>query len=253
MAQMSTGEFDEESDVSYETSMSSITGLEKAWSFANRWWLADPLKAAEGFAQVVGVMEARGGYHSVSHIERMVDRYGQWCNVVVREPDARLLAWIFAHDLVYTPGAPNNEEESANRMESLLQEMGASRRILRDDRLAIESTKTHEQVAKEELEEPTLSEAIQLLHDLDLEILGSSRGEYEEYGAAVYAEYFSVSDDPLSFHQRWLEGRSAFLKAMLGREVIFKTPLFSMFDAHARDNMRDELEKILDEMGKTGG
>jgi predicted metal-dependent HD superfamily phosphohydrolase len=189
-------------------------------------------------------MQSRGGYHSISHIERMVLKYDQWRRVTGRKPDPRLLTWIFAHDLVYEPGARDNEEASATKMERLLEGMGAIRRIGRDDRTAIESTKSHQPVRPAMLDEPGLVVVIHLLHDLDLEILCSSRSDYETYRAAVYAEYLAATDDPSSFHQRWLQGRKAFLLGMLTRERLFKTPLFEMFEQHARDNMRDELEKL---------
>jgi predicted metal-dependent HD superfamily phosphohydrolase len=227
----------------------SNASIEKAWDFANEWWLADSRKRKVVLDEILTAMRSRGGYHTVSHIERMLTKYDQWCGVTGANPDPRLVGWIFAHDLVYTPGAPNNEEESATQMDQLLQEMGARHRIDQDDRIAIESTKSHQPVDSATLTEPALVDAIHLLHDLDLEILGSSRRDYDGYVAAVYAEYLGASVDPANFPKLWLQGRKAFLQGMLQREPIFKTPLFAMFDRHARDNMRDELGKILDQIG----
>lgn len=227
-----------------------ITTLEDTWVFANNWWLSDPTRLSAAFDAVMSAMRSRGGYHSVSHIERMLAKYRQWCGVVSAAPDPRLVSWIFAHDLVYMPGAPDNEQESATQMDRLLAEIGGRRRIERDDRTAIESTKSHLPVDPAQLDEPGLADTIHLLHDLDMEILGSSIQEYETYRAAVYAEYLAASADPSAFHPLWLQGRKAFLESMLQRDRIFKTPVFETFEQHARDNMRDELGKILAERGE---
>jgi len=224
---------------------SKLASLEDAWLFANRWWLADSLDQLSAFYEVAAVMKARGGYHSLSHIERMLAKYRQYCEVTGERPDPRLISWIFAHDLVYQPGAPDNEAESVIKMDRLLETMSAYRRIEPDDRTAIKSTKTHLPVDPSCLDEPSLVDSIHLLHDLDLEILGSGRKVYEEYSGAVYAEYLDSSDDPADFPRLWSLGRAAFLEAMLNRKQIFKTAYFADLESQALENMRTELARVL--------
>ncbi|HWD38227.1 MAG TPA: dephospho-CoA kinase [Fimbriimonas sp.] len=229
---------------------SSIGTLDDAWLFANRWWLADSLRHRVAFHTIKTAMQARGGYHSVSHLDRMTAKYREWCDATGNRALPRLATWIFAHDLVYSPGAADNETSSAREMDRLLQEMSAYRRIGKDDLIAIESTRSHEPVREEQLEDANLVASVHLLHDLDLEILGSNVKEYGEYRRAVYAEYLAASEVPSAFHALWLQGRKTFLEAMLGRHQIFKTPYFQALEPAARQNMSDELSQIVAELSR---
>jgi predicted metal-dependent HD superfamily phosphohydrolase len=129
-------------------------------------------------------------------------------------------------------------------MDSLLANLHALHRIEGDDRVAIESTKTHQAIERRTLSDQTLVREVHILHDLDLEILSSSRHDYEVYRSALYGEYFAASSDHAAFASQWRQGRQSFLQTMLSRNSIYKTPLFSVFEQHAQDNMQNELDEI---------
>ena len=86
---------------------------------------------------------------------------------------------------------------------------------------------------------PDSSLGAQVVHDIDLQILGSDAETYDRYAAAIRQEYAHVGDDD------YREGRRLVLSAMLAADPIYVVPGFrDEFEARARMNMQRELEAL---------
>lgn len=162
-------------------------------------------------------------YHSTSHLAHGLDvleRFGPAFG------DTRTveLAWFF-HDAVYDPTASDNEERSAGLLlefgvESALPEKVAARAA------ALVRSTAHLSGASLD------GRDADLLHDVDLSILGSGTTRFLDYERGVRAEYAHVNDGPFAL------GRGAFLSRWLASERLFRSAEFhAAFDAPARANL----------------
>lgn len=136
-----------------------------------------------------------------------------------------LHAIIWFHDIVYVPGAPDNEERSAVLANELLVsnnlDVGFVCRVIRE-------TKTHHS-----------STAIgKLFNDMDMAILGSSPERYQRYTQQIREEFKAIPDD------KFIPGRLAFLQSING-STIFKYNFFdSLYSAPAQDNIAWEIDQL---------
>ena len=168
--------------------------------------------------------EAPGRYfHDFGHIEHILLVAEEYLDFVPRT----VLIAIWLHDIVYAPGSPFNESDSAAVARMILVHLGVSSQDIELIAEMIECTKTH----------IATSWQAAILCDLDLSSLGSSPDIYQEGSAKIQKEFaaFSASEQSI--------GRNVFIKRMLGREWIYSTDLFrKMFEAQARDNLQAELD-----------
>lgn len=139
------------------------------------------------------------------------------------------------HDAIYDPKAQFKRNEIASAALAFAE----LRSLLYDDRLEVMRlillTAGHEAQTGDHLGK--------LIISLDLGILGSAPGRYDEYAAQIAEEYEAVFP---TFQYRI--GRRKFLTEMLNRPVIFPTPYFhDKFDSQARANMARELAHLWQE------
>ncbi|MCG8601923.1 MAG: hypothetical protein MI807_17410 [Verrucomicrobiales bacterium] len=167
--------------------------------------------------------EPHRSYHNLSHIDSMLrslrERLGS-------AKEIELAVWF--HDVVYDPGSPSNEEDSAGffseRIGPHLDRQFAS--------------KVHNLIlATKHGSNLPFTEAAKFLCDLDLEILAGSPERYQEYCDAIRREYDHVSDSD------YADGRVAFLKSML-ENPIFRTESFVPFEESARANITREIQQL---------
>lgn len=137
---------------------------------------------------------------------------------------------IWFHDTVYNPYRPDNEQASADWALRFLRENGAPASLQERVQALILATR-HDAVATDH--------DMAILIDIDLSVLGSAPGAYEDYRRAVRREY------------RWVPGilfrrnRRAVLESFLRRERIFLTDHFhASHEARARANVAAELEGL---------
>lgn len=136
-----------------------------------------------------------------------------------------LAAWF--HDAVYDPGAPDNEERSA---ELLLDWLADDPDAVRAAAL-VRTTSDHRP-------SPADHQAAVLV-DADLAVLGGSEGEYERYRERVRREFGHLDDE------LWRVGRAAVLRDLLGRPTIFVTEQGrSRWERTARRNLTAELRDL---------
>lgn len=136
-----------------------------------------------------------------------------------------LAAWF--HDAVHEPGAPDNEERSAQLLERLLADDPDTPRAA----ALVRMTATHLP--------PDGDRQAAILSDADLAVLGGPAADYEAYRRAVRAEYAAVGDEA------WRVGRGDVLRDLLERDRIYRTDEgHDRWEAAARRNLRAELDDL---------
>lgn len=166
-------------------------------------------------------------YHNWDHIKRM---QAFLPGVYKNHKHFNELLWaIAAHDLVYVPGAKDNEELSSGLFTDIHQnyDMAIDYSLIH---ALIMSTKNHE-VA----DSVKYKELYDVIIDLDLMGLGDPWKQYMETGEKIRQEFKAFTDD------EFMAGRIKFLeKYGMKKEPIFKTPFFSHLEARARQNLMQE-------------
>ena len=168
-------------------------------------------------------------YHDTRHLAEVLDRLSELASAGTDFADlpVTLAAWF--HDGVYD-GERDAEERSAAWAEDALDG------LLPDDVVAevarlVRLTETHDP-APDDADGCALSDA-------DLAILAADPARYQEYAAAVRAEYSHVPDDDFR------TGRGQVLEGLLEREWIFRTDYArARWEQPARANLARELERL---------
>ena len=169
-------------------------------------------------------------YHNERHLDDCLRQLDQIPGLA--EHDRQLLRWaILWHDVVYEPGAFNNEELSAQRAERELLGCGVEGDDAAEVSRLIRLTKSHKADPSDRLGA--------LLVSIDLSILGSNPERYGSYSAAVRKEYAHVPD-PM-----WQTGRAQVLKRLLEADPLYPdTAVRADFEQRARLNMEEELKAL---------
>jgi predicted metal-dependent HD superfamily phosphohydrolase len=175
-------------------------------------------------------------YHTLVHVADCLGKLDRAPDVLdLRvEPFDRKAAELalFWHDAVYVPADKRNEKISAGLLCGLGEVLTVGERTLRIAELAVLDTQRHELAMIAE------NPARAVVVDIDLSVLGSEQGDYDDYVRAIRSEY-AISNDA------WRVGRGAFLAKMLERKRIFHTEwMRSEGEARARLNMRRELDVL---------
>ena len=157
-------------------------------------------------------------YHTLLHIRRCLCDL-DWARFAIPDPDAVELA-LWCHDVIYVPGAPDNEQRSADWFRHCAQgRLSASERVA-DMILAT----THKFI-------PTDPDA-RFTADIDLADLGSDRSCFVRDDAHLRAERPDLDD---ATYDRLVR---AFLNALLAREHIYHTGVFrARCENRARSNL----------------
>ncbi len=136
-----------------------------------------------------------------------------------------LAAWF--HDAVYDPLAPDNEERSAELLLDWLADDPDAERAA----ALVRTTASH-------VPPPGDTQAA-ILCDADLAVLGGDATAYERYRLAVRREFAALDEDT------WATGRSAVLRDLLARDVLFHTERGrDRWEDAARRNLAAELSTL---------
>ncbi|MDR0591597.1 MAG: hypothetical protein LBG75_03560 [Candidatus Nomurabacteria bacterium] len=181
-------------------------------------------------------------YHTTRHIGHMKDelrKSGFWGSrsrhpilaPLANDANDALMIAIYYHDVVYGPGASDNEERSAELMEANFSYM--SNTVLRHAVKLIMATRHNEKPK-------TVSE--KLMADLDLTILGQSERRFNIYEMQLREEYLAAGIDASDY----CAGRVMFLEGMLRRRSIYFTEYFAKkYESRARANMRGLVGRLV--------
>ena len=182
------------------------------------------LKARAAYA------EPHRRYHDERHLDDCLQQLDRIDDLTDRE--RQLLRWaILWHDVVYEPGAFDNEELSAQRAERELLGCGVDSSDAAEVARLIRLTRSHKADSSDQLGA--------LLVSVDLSILGNTPARYAAYAAAVREEYAHVPD-PM-----WQTGRSEVLKRLLAADSLYPDASFrAELEQQARQNMCEELKRL---------
>lgn len=167
-------------------------------------------------------------YHGLDHLRDCLARLDEAPAGGKSRDLAEAALWY--HDVVYRPGAPDNEALSAELARAALVQGGVP-------------TATAEEVARlvrltDHAATPTDPVAA-LVSDVDLSILGRPPEEFAEYERRIREEYRQVPE-PL-----YRAGRARVLAGLLARKPLFTTGHFqTRYEAGARSNLRRSLEAL---------
>ena len=162
-------------------------------------------------------------YHNMGHIGQM---FNAMTELRFELTSFQILA-IYGHDLIYYPGAKDNEEKSAREIITLCDDLTENQTVI--VRAIIMSTKNHVPLPE------ALGQSEEVI-DLDLSILASNEEDYKKYVSQVRQEYYMIKDEQFN------AGRKKFLKEFLKRDKIFQTARgIEKLEQAARDNMTAEV------------
>jgi predicted metal-dependent HD superfamily phosphohydrolase len=171
-------------------------------------------------------------YHDYHHISKMIESL---FDIERRDPRVQhelertvlhLAAWT--HDIVYVPGAKDNEERSGDFAYKLIAPTSVSIACRVQD--IVLATKTHTSDGGDLL--------CGYIIDADLRGLGTFQDTYRRNSDRVKAEYPGITDE------QWFVGRSAFLEGFLKRDHFYFTEWGAPCEAQARQNMENELAYV---------
>jgi predicted metal-dependent HD superfamily phosphohydrolase len=175
-----------------------------------------------------GWTEPHRRYHGLDHLLDCLARLDESPAAGEQRDLAEAALWY--HDLVYRPGASDNEARSAELARAALVEGGAPQ-FMADEVARLVRLTDH--VA------PPEDPVGELVCDVDLSILGRPAGEFEEYERRIRAEYHQVPD-PL-----YRAGRARVLAKLLSRDPLFRTDYFRRrYEDPARHNLRRSLDSL---------
>lgn len=165
-------------------------------------------------------------YHDVRHLAEVLERFDEVAREVGwQRPDEVFLALLF-HDVVYVPGAPDNEAQSAATARELLRGKLPPGALDRIDRLIMLTT------AHGSLDPGQLDPDAALLLDCDLSILGAPAARFDEYERDVAKEFSFLPE------QAYASGRRGFLKRLVSARSLFLSPHFrERLEGRARENL----------------
>ena len=209
----------------------SLETLKSSWESALQPFEVEPKLIQKVFLDLVRAYSSVGRfYHTLEHIQHILEIIEQMRSLAVNFPTIQLAAWF--HDVIYDSKAKDNEERSTDYAVMSLTKLKIPSTTVERVRRLILSTKTHQ----------TLLTDIdnQIFLDSDLAILGSSEWEYQVYAQAIRKEYSWLGSE------LYRTDREQVLVKFLQRDRIFFTnQMFVKLEQRARENMQAELAAVL--------
>jgi predicted metal-dependent HD superfamily phosphohydrolase len=204
-------------------------GMARRWTDLLQPFGAPPEAIAAAYDDIAAQYgQTRRWYHTLEHIELVLDRVAELRDVTSDPVAVELAAWL--HDVVYDARAGDNEARSAAFARESLPGLGVPGPTA--DRVAelILTTVTHEAAG-----DPDAA----VLLDADLAVLAGEPSEYDQYCAEIREEYGWLPD------VEYRAGRAALLRRLLERGDIFHTErMRAKCEARARHNMQRELAAL---------
>lgn len=160
-------------------------------------------------------------YHNWAHIQEGLAFIERYPSLFTRTD---VLAWLF-HDIVYVPGATDNEKKSAELM-NIFVNNNPKWLIAEDERInameVIERTVDHVHRGC-------------VVCNLDLMRLAVDSDKFAEHGADLFAEFSQTG--VVDSIEQFTAGQIKFFEGMLDRTMIYTHPAFAQFEVAARENM----------------
>lgn len=168
-------------------------------------------------------------YHTIEHIEHGLGLLEEVRDLCL-DYSLMVYAWWY-HDYIYIPNTANNEDISADKAAFDAKLLGFSDDLITKIYGMILSTK-HNKVH-------AISNDEQIIHDVDLAILGSDEAMYHRYMIQIEDEYSMFSKEEYN------TGRLKVLEYFFNLENIYCTEYFrDNCQERARNNLVKEMEII---------
>jgi predicted metal-dependent HD superfamily phosphohydrolase len=173
-------------------------------------------------------------YHDWVHISACLDELQKARFSALHPAAVEMAVWF--HDVVYIPGAPDNEKRSAQIARNAAESMGLpSGTVLEVANLILATRYQSDEDTPEEL----CNQDRALIRDIDLSILGKSREEFDRYEEAIRREYSDVPE-----RERW-QRRIGVLKRFLALPKIYETEQFqTRYERQARQNLSRSVSRL---------
>lgn len=157
-------------------------------------------------------------YHTLRHIRRCLTEFDGARDSIPHPDEVELALWC--HDVIYVPGASDNEQRSADWFRRW-----ANERIAGDERICRSILATKHAQVPADMDE-------RFAADIDLSMLGSARSRFVEDGARLRAERPDLDDRAYAQHEKTI------LMSLLTRPRIYHTDVFYVrCEASARRNL----------------
>lgn len=190
-----------------------------------------PLPDGEGLRDdlLAAYTDPARSYHGIDHLRAVLNRLAELSAAGTRFDEVPVVLAAWFHDAVYD-GERDAEERSAVWAEETLPALTDPATVAEVCRL-VRLTEAHDP-APDDVNGCALSDA-------DLAVLARPVAEYDEYAAAVRAEYGHLTDEVFR------KGRTAVLTSLLERPLIFRTAHGrAEWERSARSNIERELAAI---------
>jgi predicted metal-dependent HD superfamily phosphohydrolase len=172
--------------------------------------------------------EGHRHYHTLQHLQEC---FQLLTGIEIDEKDAAAIAIaLWFHDAYYDPQRGDNEKRSAE---------WALREALAAGIPKQQAQRVHDMIVATIDHQPQQDEAMQLLVDIDLSILGSRAARFDESDEQIRREFAHVAEAD------WRMGRRRVLEGFLSRERLYGSEYFhSRCEERARENLRRSLERL---------
>jgi predicted metal-dependent HD superfamily phosphohydrolase len=172
-------------------------------------------------------------YHGLDHLRDCLARLDESPATGMERDLAEAALWY--HDVIYHPGAPDNEVRSAELALAALVEGGVTRATAEKVAQLVRLT-DHAALPDDPVGE--------LVCDVDLSILGRPTEEFDEYERRIREEYRQVPD------ALYRGGRSRLLANFLSHDPLFRTEHFRRrYEVPARHNLQRSLASLARDPG----
>ena len=168
--------------------------------------------------------ESQRHYHSIQHIVECLEHFHQIKTYLDDTLSVELAIWF--HDVIYNPKAHDNEQQSADYMQRMLENVLGAEQIAKIYAWIL-ATKAHA---------PTADTDLAYLLDIDLVILASDPMRFAEYERQIQQEYAWV--EPSLYVQK----RQQVLRHFLETQPLYQTPFFQKcYERLAKQNLAQAL------------
>ena len=168
--------------------------------------------------------EVQRHYHSIQHIVECLEHFHQIKTYLDDTLSVELAIWF--HDVIYNPQANDNEQQSADYMLRMLENVLGSEQIAKIYAWIL-ATKAHASTTDTDLA---------YLLDIDLAILASDPMRFAEYECQIRQEYAWVEPS------LYVKKRQQVLRHFLEKQLLYQTPFFQKrYERLAKQNLAQAL------------